>query len=347
MGGSSGGGGSGKIGYPDYVEAVHYDWLNSSGAGVVIDDSMVEVMNAALGASPFAAAVAYDPDADITEITDGLTDLETIIATFAAASYVDTLVDAVINSPSATIPSAVTEADITADVAAHEAQLEDLKDDRLTGNVLPRFEAGMRDINAVLSSAFVLGRALIETEADQEVTREASLHGSRLRIATKPTSAQVAELDLKKDALQLQESQLELSKNEIELRKDEMEMKEATQAVEFQRVLSQLIVEAYRIKIVAKKEEADVNVEYDVADARWDLEVFQYGANLLAAPGGGTAVPTGKKTTAGSVIGGGLSGAAAGAMAGGMMGGPILGLPGAAFGAIAGGLFGIGAGLLS
>ena len=34
--------------------------------------------------------------------------------------------------------------------------------DRLTAEVLPRFRAGMRDINAVVSSAFVLGQAIIE-----------------------------------------------------------------------------------------------------------------------------------------------------------------------------------------
>jgi hypothetical protein len=73
-------------------------------------------------------------------------------------------------------------------------------------------------------------------------------------------------------------------------------------------------IEASRIKLVAKKEEADRNAGIEEADAKWDLGVFQSGANLLAAIGGGTAVPymPGTNTTA-STIGGALSVIGAGA----------------------------------
>jgi len=203
-----GGGSSGQVRYPPYVETIHKDWLNS--AGDTIDASITEVMNDALGASPYAAAVPYDPDADIATFIAGLGSLETAVAAFGVS-----------------IPSAITEADITTDVAAHEAQVTALKDTRLTGSIFPRFEAGMRDINSVMSSSFVIGRAIIESDADAEVTRDVATHGSRLRIATKPTSVQVAEL----------------------------EIKEEMATVEVRKAITQLVIEAYRIKIVAKQAE--------------------------------------------------------------------------------------------
>ena len=307
MGGSGGGGSSGQVRYPAYVETVHEDWL---WAGVdTIDASVTEVMNDALGASPYAAAVAFDPDADIASYIASVGNFNTVVA--ALMGNLET---------NPTLPTIVTEANITADVANLETQLESLKDDRLTGTVLPRFEAGMRDVNAVVSSAYVIGKAIIESDADAEVTREAARHGSKLRIAVKATDGQVGELNLKKAELVNKAYQTE---------------------AEFEKLAAQLMVEAYRIKIVAKKEEADANQEYDAADAKWDMEVFQYGANVMASPAGGTAVPSGKKTTAGSVIGGALSGAAAGAIAGSVIPGI-----GTALGAGLGAVMGLGSGFM-
>jgi len=176
----------------------------------------------------------------------------------------------------------------------------------------------MRDINSVMSSSFVIGRAIIESDADAEITRDVATHGSRLRIATKPTSVQVAEL----------------------------EIKEEMATVELRKAVTQLVIEAYRIKIVAKKEEADLTQEYATKDANWDLEVFQYGVNVMAGAAGGTAIPGDKKISAGSMIGGALSGAAAGGIAGSIMGGTAMGMAAGPFGAIAGGLLGLGMGLL-
>ena len=284
--GSSGGSGSGQVRFPPYVELIHAQWLGVGGV-VVTDVSMAEIMNAAFGASPFAAAVPYDPDADIAAYIAEVGSLSTLVTGF--------------------VTGIGSEATITGDVANMEAHLEALKDDRLTGNLIPRFEAGMRDINAVVSSAFVIGRTIIETDADQEVTRNAASHESKLRLHYLPTETEAVDMKLK---------------------------------------VAQTMIEAYRIKIVAKKEENDDGIEYDVADAKWDLEVYTYGGNLLAAPGGGVAVPLGtKKNMAASAIGGALSGAAAGAIAG-AVGGPLAPFTSTA-GAIGGAVLGLGMGLLS
>jgi len=102
-------------------------------------------------------------------------------------------------------------------------------------------------------------------------------------------------------------------------------------------------VEANRIKIVAKKEQTDQDAVIDDSDAKWDLEVFQYGGNLMAAIGGGTAIPNlAKKNAAASVIGGAMMGAASGAMVGAQ-----IGAGGGPYGAGIGAVLGAAVGLLS
>jgi len=68
MGGSSGGGGgSGAVSYPTYMTDVHNDWLDNTGVDT-ITSSITDVMDAALGNSPFLGMDAYNPDADISSM---------------------------------------------------------------------------------------------------------------------------------------------------------------------------------------------------------------------------------------------------------------------------------------
>lgn len=94
-----------------------------------------------------------------------------------------------------------------------------------------------------------------------------------------------------------------------------------------------MIVELNRISIVAEKEEAEYQIEIDVSEASWDLNVWQYAANVIAAPAGGTLNP-GIRTpsTMQSVLGGAMSGAAVGATVGGPQGAGIGAVAGAVMG---------------
>lgn len=277
MGGSGGGGGSsGEVGYPAYMETWHGMALDDSGADT-LSLSITDVMDSALGNSPWTGQVAYAPDADITSLLAAPNVLQTLVTLLSSGTTLDTLISEVLDHTR--IDDSVTE---------YAADL----DARLIAEVLPRFEAGMRDINAVVSSAFVIGRALIEENQDRQVAKySADLHMK----AFSDDAIKVIGLKL-----------------------------------EYQKAVSQMLAEAYRIKIVAKKEETDTNIKLDEEDALWDLEVFQYGANLLASIGGAVVKPsTEQSSTAQSMIGGALSGAAAGAMVGGPWGAGI----GAALGA--------------
>jgi len=283
MGGNSGGGGgSGAVSYPAYMQNAHGDWLDDSGSDT-LTESVTSVMEAAIGNSPWTGQAAYDPDTDITAMIAAGVDLQTLVTLLSSGTTLDTLISNILDD--SRIDNAV--AEFAADLDA-----------RLTSEVIPRFERGMQDINAVMSSAFVIGRALIEENHDRQVAKySADLHMK----AFSDDAIRVIQLKL-----------------------------------EYQKMASSVIAEIYRMKIVAKKEQTDTDMNIDDKDAKWDLEVFQYGANLLASIGGGTVNPSKPgPSQVQSAIGGGLSGAAAGAMAGSV----IPGL-GTAAGAIIGGVLG-------
>jgi len=309
-----GGGSSGDVDYPDYMKNFQNDWLNNMDADT-ITSSVTDIANAALGNSPFALATAYSPAADITAY-------EAVITAFAAilAGISDTADWAALYTQSGTsivTINGITEAIIVADVDAFADQL----DDEINIKILPRFEAGMRSINAVTSSAFAIGRSNIEGFRNRDVAK----HSSTLRI-----NAAFKNVDIETEEVRLR---LEGSSQMLRL---------MMQRISWEDSYMKTVVEGKRIKIVANKEEMDENIRIDKEDALWDLEVFQYGANLLASISGGTGSVANQPSTAQSVIGGALSGAAAG----GMIAGASEGVIGGPAGIVIGGLLGAASALL-
>jgi len=277
--GGGGGGGAGVVDYPAHMKTWHSMALDGSGVDT-LTSSMTDMMNIAFGADPYTGESAYDPDTELTSMLASVSDLDTLVALLSSGNTLDTVIADVLS-------------DTRIDDAVDEYSLD--LGDRLTSEVLPRFESGMRDINAVVSSAFVVGRGIIEASQTRQVAKySADLHMKAFGD----------------DALRL-----------IALK------------LEYQKSLTHIAVEANRIKIVAKKEETDMNLDIDESAATWDLNVFQHGANLLASIGGGTYIPNEKKKSAlSSALGGALSGAAAGYMVSGgnPMGAAIGGALGAA-----------------
>ena len=298
--GSSGGGGSsGAVSYPAYMQAVHGDWLNNGGADS-ITQSITDTMNTAFGNSPWSGLAAYNPDAAISSYEAVLTAFKALLAGVS-----DTADWAALHAQADATITAVVEADITADIAAFSNQL----DDEILVKVLPRFRRGMQDINAVVSSAFPIGEAVIESFRDRDVAKFSS--GIRLALRSKSY-----ELILSGSGQMLQ---LML------------------QRLGWEESYTKVFIESQRMKIVAKKEQTDQDAKLDEEDALWDLEVFQYGSNLLASIGGGVSSPNTKQPSqAQSMIGGALSGAAAGAMIAGASGGAIAGPVGMGVGAFLG-----------
>lgn len=268
MGSSGGGGSSGAISYPQAMENTLTQWLNYTTVDA-IDKSMATLMNEAVGNSPFTGETAYDPDVEIAAFIAQLADFNAKVDLLSSGTGLDTLISNVLDE--SRIDDAVDE--YTADFDA-----------QLTTDVYPRFETGMRDINAVVSSAFVIGRANIEEGRGREVGKfSAALHMKAFGD----------------DAIQV------------------IGMK-----LEYEKAVAHATAEMNRLKITAKKEETDKQLDIDDADAKWDMETFQYGGNLMASIAGGTAQPGigAEKGQKPSALGGALSGAATGAMVGGMTG---------------------------
>lgn len=292
--GSSGGGSSGAVSHSPYLEAAHADWLNSTGIDK-IEKSITEVMDSALGSSPWTGLAAYNPDADILSYENTLTAFQAILAGLSETTDWATLY-----AQAGTTLDGPGETALLADAAAFASII----DDNINTVTLPRFRRGMQDINAVVSSAFVIGEAVIEGFRDRDVAK----YLSTLRMSMKDRKMQATEMMIQMMARRMA----------------------------WQESYVKMVVESKRIKLVAKKEQIDQDAIIDEHDAKWDLEVFQSGANVMAASAGGTST-TGIKGTSktASVLGGAMMGAAGGAMVGaevGSIGGPH----GAAIGAVLG-----------
>jgi hypothetical protein len=373
-----GGGSSGTVDYPDYMKTQHEAWLTD------LDGKMTT-------ASPFATLTAYDPSATLAlsdaaidaflAILAGIASDTTIWASFftqgvtsvGAAATMTAVSDVVVAdkaSPTDISVIAATEL-LTATALADAAALEVILDSGIAARTLPRFRRGMQDIDAVVSSAFPIGEAIIEAFKQDEVTKHytglsASIYAKNadIRIANEQIAADVEKANLSKE-VSIAEANLGKSvdvaklnmgkslaiaegnlRSTIEYKKMYLEassqmMREMVQRVAFHETWARMTIESNRIAIVASKEEADENADLDEKNARWGFEVFQYGANMLGAVSGGS-VGTQKASRAASAIGGALSGAASGAMIGSVVPGI-----GTAVGALVGGAIGLIGGLAS
>ena len=288
--GGSGGGGAGQVSYPAHMTAVHTDWLGTGVGGDALTVNVSEAIEAAHSANPFTAAAALDPSSELTA-------MDTAVTTFTTA------VDLLDNETDWTSALAAAQAQIDAvliddsyidsDIDAFADSLED----DITDSILPFFKGGLRNVNAVMSSAFVIGESMIWDKKVKEVAKYSSglrreLNSQRNALAVNAANTMVQHL------------------NSI---------------IESDKAVMHYDMEANRLRVLAEKEQNDTDVSLDEQDALWDLEMFNYGVNVMGSIAGAAASVKGRQpSTAQSALGGALSGAAAGA---------ALGPPGALLGA--------------
>ena len=297
-------GNAGRIDFPDHMKTVHQDWLDDTGTDTIeASGSMVQLMNTAIGGSPYTAMTAYDPDTSLDNMDTAVSNFDTDVEALDPDDDWEDAVTAVVAKLDSTVFDDVY---VDADIEA----FGDVLDDQLENVVLPRFKGGMRDIGAVMTSAFVVGQAVIEGMRDRDVAK----YGSEARL------------------------KFNIQRNDFVYKGVETVLRNYMAKMEFRKSHMHYAIEAYRMRVVSEKEKKDTENNISIADGRWDLETYQYGANLLASIGGGTMIPKdsgggGGPSTAQSGIGGALAGAAAG----GMIGGPT----GAIVGGILGGIGGL------
>ena len=230
--GSSGGGGSGAVDYPEYMKTKHEGWLNALDA----------LIGSAIANNPYEtpSESPYDPTSSVSAMITALVDFETYLDDYESGPG----------------------------LADDVAEMSTILTNAMNADDIPNFEAGMRDINAVQTSTFVIGKALITSRKGDQLARYSAEQSFKVR-----------------------------------------------QLINEQRKsLAVAYVEAYRLGIVAQKEYFDEWIEFETAAVKWDLELYTYGGNMLAAIGGGHSGmgQPAKPSKAQSAIGGAMAGAAIG-----------------------------------
>lgn len=373
-GGSSGGGGSssGKHDWPSYMKNRHSLWLSRISALIPGYNPYTQWESPSISPITSATTIAdyvtylenraaqlynlsYSPNVRESELlqalyTFTLNQIDYLSSHLGDAYEIDERVPLIEN---------ITKLSDRLTALESVGDLEGIVD--LHTVVLPRFEAGMRDINAVQASTFVIGRGVIE--ATYQAKMQEAKHNWLIEVEKLRTTAVSALSNLQIDArkanqnyrgtilglinncLQLASTSgasLDNIRMEIDKFKANINMEIKKIQASGQDRLDGLYdamfgkdIELRRIRVVAAAEQATTNMEMLEKRYRWTLENYQYGANMLGAISGGTAgTSTGKTNKVASALGGALSGAA--------MGAAIGGAPGAAIG----GIVGLGASLL-
>jgi hypothetical protein len=176
-------------------------------------------------------------------------------------------------------------------VSAHAAELSD----DLWNTEIPKFAAGIRDINSVMSSTYIVAAAMMEAQRIKTLSKyDASLRHAAMPLATERFSRH---LTWNKDVIDTYANLM-------------------------------------KFYYLVKHDFGNLEFEYRAKDALWPLTVLEYYRFAVGTLSGATTANTdvAGASTGQKLLGNALSGAAAGYMVGGPMGGVIGGVMGAAAG---------------
>jgi len=262
-GGDSGGTNVNIVRYASYVENHHEDFLDES-------RSYGNILRP-IASSPYADYVQLDNDDAIYGIGYAMSSFPSLydmFGKFMAGVDIESLFEQVLSD--------VQNTETIRNVSdAHR----DLLTDDIEQDILPRFRAGMRDINSVMSSTFIMGESVIE----QGRLKKLADFDAKLQYSLVPVAVDLFGKHLSWNH-QVVSTYLDIIKSAATVKFDEV---------------------AINCEIVAK-------------DKLWPFTVLaQERANLGALQGARTETTsdaTGGPSTASKVIGGAMSGAAAGSM---------------------------------
>jgi len=284
-----GGGGSGNtkttIRYADYIESHHSAFLDEVQAQRI----------AAIPNNPFTGYVDIDYADSFFGAGYVISDFPSLYdmyGKFMAGLDVDTLYTQILDD-------SINNVAINNRVSQHAIELED----DIIQSASPRFVTGLRDINSVLSSSFVIGKAMLETAR----TKALSKYDAELRHAMLPVAAARWQTHL-----------------------------------EWNKVVINEYAQIMKFYFAVAMDLDNKNYEMAAKAALWPFTVLEYETAALGALQGATNSKTdvGGASQTQKAIGGALTGAAAGALIGnavapgigGWIGGGIGGLLGAATG---------------
>lgn len=243
-GGSGGGGGgsSGEVKYPDYMEQQHRIWLQDI-------DSLINTMSCN---NPYDSAESFDPSEDLTTydeffeyIQDKIERLNINTEQLRAFSAAKTMLES----------SGIYGDDYIDDMVSAFA-------DRLRRNMyktMSAYKAGMSEMNAVVgSSAFIIGRGLIEAQLATEIA------------AYQAEIEKISKTRMQEDMKIYTDQIFRLS----ELRMDSWHK------------LMMQYGEKVKLRIAAMGAKYDKDLEIDTQGAMFTVSLYQYAANMMSSIAG-------------------------------------------------------------
>lgn len=280
MGKGSGGDSSTTVRYAKYIEDKHKDFLNE----------IVVRRTAAIDNSPYASYTAVASDDGFFGVGYTLASFPSLYdmyGKFMAGLDVEVIYDQIYGD--------LMEGPVTHNLVSAEAAF---LSDELESDILPRYEVGMRDLNAVMSSTFIIGKALLEETRLKAVAK----YSAGLQYALLPIAAQRWQAHL-----------------------------------EWNKAVVLTYAEIMKLYFTAKMDVDNHNTEMLAKDRLWPFTVLDYERVAIAALQGATKSTTNAAggSGVGRAISGTLGGAAAGAMVGGAMT-PAFPVAGAAIGGLLG-----------
>ena len=309
--GKGGGGGGGAAGSVDYALWIKNRWImmmdsgTGDSANVTLNYNVFSLINeyANPANNPYSSAAAHNPNAAQTYTTDS--HLERIARKYTSvesevdaidpetkySSYVDTAVSKAgtafpkdidyINNLSSQIAGAlqaavdaIDSAPITDEVNAFENRIK-AKHMRSVA----RFAAEMSMINAVNSSSFTIGMALLEREYSDEVVQ----YRTKLNMAMYDNvvrSSIQAHLNSYVERYRIRDTFIGAAAADM------LRLLNAKET--WQLGLSGQNADIEQVRYAMLKEYQDREIALDVSYDQWRLDVLQFGANVMAGLSGGT-----------------------------------------------------------
>lgn len=286
-GGGKGGGGGGGGG--DYTTTVRYAPYIEENHAAFLDAVQASRIAVIAAGSPFASYVA--PEVEDAFFGDGyaIADfpaLYDMFGKFMAGLDIEVLWTQLFTDT-------VEGPQVGALVAAESKIL----DDDIEANILPRFLTGMRDINAVMSSSFVIGKAIIEDAKVKSINKFAA----------------------------------ELQYKLIGIAQDRW-----SRHLEWNKAVIASYGEVMKLYYATRIDTDTQNYAMKAKDALWPFTVYEYERAALGALQGATTTSKQSAGESSGGIQGALSGAMSGAAMGYMVGGSYGAAAGAIIGGVSG-----------
>lgn len=267
--GSGGSSSDNTIRYAPYLEKAHGQLLNHGGSDTP-DLSVMDVFNAALNQAPYADYTPlYVNDAffgDGYEIKNFPTLFDMFGKFMGGIDVCDLygkIYENIVHAP-----------EINEAVSAQAALL----DDDIKANVMPRYLAGMRDINSVMASSFIIGKSIIEDARVKSINKFAS---------------------------------------EIRLRAVDAAVSMWGTHLKWNQSVTTTYADLFKLYYSSALEVDRTNLEYATKAELWNLNLFDNVRAMLGAMSGSAAASgANEPSQAAKSIGGVMSGAASGAMIG-------------------------------